>query len=82
MEVEAETLICESHERKFPSCNIHDHFNETSAYAKERGLVSSAYTVLQTEVFLKRDEKHLIDEKKKNKKTLYNNALENMGSKI
>ena len=62
MEVEAETLICE---RKFPSYNIYDHFNKTSAYVKERGLVSLAYTVLQTEVFFKRDEKHLIDETKK-----------------
>lgn len=65
MEVEAETLICESHKRKFPSCNIGDNFNETSAYAKQLGLAPTAYTVLQTEVFFKRDEKYLMDKKKK-----------------
>lgn len=63
MEVEAKTLICESHEkvkditvkdRKFPRLNIYDHLNETSADAKELGLVSSVYTVLQTEVFFQK----------------------------
>ncbi len=69
MKLEVE-LICESQKksrisRKFPSCNIYDHLNETSVYAKERRLVSSVFTVLSTEIFLKGDEEHLIDEKKK-----------------
>ena len=41
-------------DKKFPSCDIYYHFNDTSRYAKQRGLVSSAYTVIQTGNFSER----------------------------